>query len=248
MLPGITPMTENEKEEILNGVQEWFSENIASKHGENTKKASKLNSYKYNPFLINYLAKFAFGEVTAENIAKVLVYPRVMGTSINTSFGQNIQNFISQALPGYASLVSGLDIEFFSKVDGKKKFCQLKAGPETINKDDIASITGHFKSIRNLARTNQYPDFNADRDCVVGVLYGERDELNSHYRKINEDYQVLIGQEFWYHLTGDSSFYSDIIKKFEECAESLNSSDAMNQSVKALTEEIKREFQIFSGE
>lgn len=246
MTQAIPPMTQSEKDSILNGVQGWFTANIAKNHKKNTLKASKLDSYKYNPFLINYLAKFAFHEVTPESIAKVLVYPRVMGTSISTSFGSNLQTFISEALPGFASLTSGLDIEFISHIDGKRKFCQLKAGPETINKDDVETIVGHFRSIRNLARTNKYPDFSADRDCIVGVLYGDREKLNSHYQKIDQEYRVLIGQEFWYHLTGDEEFYADIIQKFEECANSFVSSNVMEEAIESLAAEIEEKFEIFS--
>ena len=32
-------------------------------------------------------------------------------------------------------------------IDGEKKYCQLKSGPDTINKDDVETIAGHFKSV-----------------------------------------------------------------------------------------------------
>ncbi|HJG21866.1 MAG TPA: hypothetical protein K8V64_02150, partial [Enterococcus durans] len=31
------------------------------------------------------------------------------------------------------SLSSGIDIEFVGRIDGMKKYCQIKAGPETIS-------------------------------------------------------------------------------------------------------------------
>ena len=63
-------------------------------------------------------------------MAKALVYPRILGSSLNTSFGQNIQIFISQLaqVAGCASGIDGIDIEFIDELDGRKKYCQCKAG------------------------------------------------------------------------------------------------------------------------
>ncbi|HFC30488.1 MAG TPA: hypothetical protein ENJ44_05540, partial [Oceanospirillales bacterium] len=33
------------------------------------------------------------------------------------------------------SLIKGIDIEFFDKVDKRTKWCQLKSGPNTINSE-----------------------------------------------------------------------------------------------------------------
>jgi hypothetical protein len=38
------------------------------------------------------------------------------------------------------SVVHGIDIEFIDAIDGRKKYCQLKSGPSTINKDDVVTI------------------------------------------------------------------------------------------------------------
>lgn len=75
------------------------------------------------------------------------MYPRILGTSLNTSFGQNVQIFISQLqdVVGGASGIDGIDIEFVDAIDGRRKYCQCKTGPQTINKDDIATVLGHFK-------------------------------------------------------------------------------------------------------
>jgi len=49
-----------------------------------TKKASEFN---INPFTATYLANFLTGDASPESIAKALIYPRILGTSINTTFG-----------------------------------------------------------------------------------------------------------------------------------------------------------------
>ncbi len=111
------------------------------------KKASKLKSYNINPFLIKYLAFFLEGNDNPKSIAKALILPRILGTSINTSFGNKIQKMINVLFEGYGSVVSGIDIEFIDAIDGRKKYCQVKAGPETINKDDVETISSHFNAV-----------------------------------------------------------------------------------------------------
>lgn len=215
-------MTKSEKEKILEKAKEWFQNSIAQNHIKNTKKLSKIKEFNINPFLITYLSNFLEGNSSPKSIAKALIYPRVLGTSINTSFGTNIQKFTSEVLSSFASTTSGIDIEFIDQIDNQRKYCQLKAGPNTINKDDVETISNHFKSIKNLARTNGIK--LAYNSLIVGVIYGECSELSGHYKKITTDYdyEVIIGEDFWYRLTGDKEFYSDLIKAISYVAIEAN--------------------------
>ena len=81
-----------------------------------------------------------------------------------------MQAFCKDVLAGFASTTTGIDIEFVDQIDGRRKYCQIKAGPNCINKDDITTILHHFDAIRRLARTNGLREFNADIDCIVGVF------------------------------------------------------------------------------
>ena len=85
-------MTESEKKEILRAAKTYFKENIIDNHISNTAKLN-YKSFNPNPFLQLYLAKFAFGDTSALSQAKALVLPRVLGTSITTTFGNAIQGF-----------------------------------------------------------------------------------------------------------------------------------------------------------
>lgn len=231
-------MNEQEKREILSKAKAFFKDNIVENHIKNTKKLKKKKEFIINPFLINYLANFAFGDTSKESIAKALVYPRVLGTSINTTFGGQIQAFCCEVLSGFASTTSGIDIEFVDALDGRRKYCQIKAGPNTINSKDIPSIIRDFKSVRNLARTNRLQNFNADTDCIVGVLYGNKENLSSSYKTINEEYPVIIGQEFWHRLTGDESFYNELIDSFVSVADEVDSTDLINEVIQELSEQL----------
>lgn len=138
-------MEENQKKAIIEKGKEYFRSIIIPAHLKNVEKLH-LKSFNVNPFLVNYLASFLCGDTSSMSLAKALIYPRILGTSINTSFGQNLQVFISSLaeVAGRASGIDGIDIEFTDALDGRTKYCQCKAGPQTINADDVATIMGHF--------------------------------------------------------------------------------------------------------
>ena len=212
-------MTEAERQRILSDAKTFFRTRIADKHKKKTEKLADIHKFNINPFLHKYLAQFAFGNSSPESMAKALVYPRVLGTSITTTFGDALQSFCHEVLSSFASTTSGIDIEFIDAIDGRKKYCQVKAGPKTINKDDVKTIEDHFKGVKNLARTNGLTV--ATTDCIVGVFYGTKEVLSNHYKKIDEDYPVFVGKDFWHRLTGDSDFYFDLIDAFAEVAEDM---------------------------
>lgn len=232
-------MTEQQKQDIIESGKEYFRQIIIPNHINGIKKL-KLKSFIVNPFLINYLAAFLCGDTSPESIAKALLYPRILGTSINTSFGQNIQTFISslEEVTGGASGIEGIDIEFVDAIDHRRKYCQCKAGPQTINKDDIATILGHFKYLMNKSRLDKM-NLQFD-DLVVGVLYGDRSQLSANYRAIDAHYPVLCGGEFWERLTGDPQFYWRLSKAFGEVVENddVNGSMIIREKINELSMEI----------
>lgn len=228
---------ETTKEDIIENAKEFFRERIAKSHMNNTKKLTSLNQFNVNPFLNKYLANFLTGNDDSRSVAKALVYPRVLGTSINTTFGNQMQSFISEVLGGQGSLSPGIDIEFIDKIDGHKKYCQIKAGPNTINKDDITTIENHFESLINLARTNNRRVVATD--FVVGTLYGTRETLNSFYLTIDKKYPVLAGNEFWTHLTGDELFFDELTDAIGNIANEFDGTEVIEKIIDSLSQEIE---------
>lgn len=227
-----------QKKDIIEKGKMFFKDEIADSHIRNTEKLKNLKEFNLNPFLEKYKATFLTGNSSPESIAKALVYPRVLGQSINTSFGMKLQKFCSTVLNGYASTTTGIDIEFVDLVDGRHKYCQIKAGPNTINKDDVKTIEDHFSAVKNLARTN---NLNIGiNDLVVGVFYGEPNELSSHYKKIQTNHPVYIGKEFWYRLTGDESFYNVFTNAIGEVASEFDNSQLINDVIEELSKEIEK--------
>lgn len=232
-------MFSEDKKVLLDKAKCFFQDKIVASHANKTKELKHLKVFSPNPFLDKYLANFAFGSCDYKSIAKALIYPRALGTSINTIFGSQMQFFCKDVLNGFASVVPGIDIEFVDQVDGRHKYCQIKAGPNTINKDDIDTILNHFRAIRNLAKTNGLKEFNPDLDCVVGVFYGDDSDLSGMYKAIKKVHPVFVGQEFWLRLTGDKAFYSELIDKIAEAVEDVDGTAVIEDAINCLAEELE---------
>ena len=133
------------KKAILLKYQRWMRDVLIKKHLRNTLKLKNIGEFNINPFTHLYLSYFFGGEASYETMAKTLIYPRVLGTSIATSFGSNMQNFIATVLGDYGSTTKVMDIEFIDKLDGRKKYAQLKSGPNSINKGMTRLCTNHWR-------------------------------------------------------------------------------------------------------
>lgn len=233
-------MTEDQKSSIVDSGKAYFRQLIISKHIEDLKQL-RLSDFKINPFIINYLAALLCGDTQPQSLARALLYPRILGTSINTRFGTNIQVFISQLaeVTGSGSGIEGIDIEFVDAIDGRKKYCQCKAGPQTINRDDVDTIFGHFKKLLGKSRLDRL-HLSTD-DLVVGVLYGEQRELSANYKTINTTYPVYCGAAFWERLTGDPQFYHRLARAFGEVVEEdgIDGSAIIQRKVEELAKEIR---------
>ncbi|MBC3758225.1 restriction endonuclease [Hyunsoonleella sp. SJ7] len=232
-------MNDIQRERILHNAKEFFRNEIVHAHLDGAvNRASSLKSYKINPFLLAYLANFLEGNSTPRSFAKALLYPRLLSTSITTTFGSKVQKMISELFDGMmGSVVQGIDIEFIDALDGRKKYCQIKSGPNTINKDDVKTVTDHFQAVKNLARTN-----NLDvrlGDMVVGVLYGNENELSTHYKNIHKEFPVMVGKEFWFHLTGEEDFYFKLSNAVGEVALEIDGSKILEQAISKLAKEIE---------
>ncbi len=231
-------MEEAQRLILLAKAKEFFKNEIVEAHIKTgCKKAGKLSNYNVNPFLYKYLANFLTGNDSSRSIAEALVLPRLLGSSITTSFGMRFQKLISELFEGFGSTTPGIDIEFIDSLDGRKKYCQIKSGPNTINFDDVKTIFGHFQGTINIARTN---NLNIGiNDLIVGVLYGEESELSSHYNKIKENYPVITGKEFWYRLTGKETFYLDLIDVVGEVALEIDGRHILQETIETLAKDIE---------
>ena len=227
-------MADITEREVLDNAYKFFFDLFSKKAKSYSNK--KYKSFKVNPFTIQATAN-AFGSiVTIDSLAKAIVYPFALGTSMATSFGSNFQDFMVSTTGGLAkpSIVSGMDIEYDDAIDHRHKYCQIKSGPTTINKDDIKTIEDHFKGLTNLARTNHLPLDASDK--VVGVLYGTHSDLSTMYKTIEKDgINVFAGEEFFYHITGIHGLYQGMIESAQKAAENSE----MKESIDKLLKEVE---------
>lgn len=228
------------EKKLIKEIVDYFEIYIFNNHIEASLKThSKLKSYNINPIVVKYLSKVLEDKYSAEGVAKALYYPRVLGTSINTSFGTRIQNMFVQLGIANGSLIKGMDIEFVDKVDRRKKWCQLKSGPNTINSEDVKPLINKFTKTINLARTNNALKGISNSDFIVGVLYGESSELSMHYKAIDKTHPVIVGKDFWYRLTGFPNFYKGLVSELHKSINNIDTKDLINKGCNALALEIK---------
>lgn len=223
---------------LIKIITTYFKDKIFENHKINSLKThSKLKSYKINPILVKYLSKILEDDFSPLGIAKALYYPRILGTSINTSFGTRIQNMFVELNLANGSLIKGMDIEFIDKIDGRKKWCQLKSGPNTINSEDVKPLLRKFTTVTNLARTNAMNLNNSD--LILGVLYGEEAQLSQHYRRIDAQFPVIIGKEFWHRITGFSEFYDKLVANLDHMILNIDTENFFKEGYMALAKEIE---------
>jgi len=100
----------------------------------------------------------------------------------------------------------------------------------------VESIAGHFQGVINLARTNNLRVTH--NDMIVGIIYGETEQISSHYKRITSQYNfpVYIGQDFWHRLTGDENFYQDLITAIGSVAIEADYSQEFQEVIRELSE------------
>jgi hypothetical protein len=90
-----------------------------------------------------------------------------------------------------------------------------------------------------LSRTNKALNGISNNDFIVGVLYGEVDELSMHYKEIDKTHPVFVGREFWHRITGYSNFYNGLVKALHLLINNLDTKDLINKGCEDLAVEIR---------
>ncbi len=228
-------------------MKQFFKEEFAETIKEKLKTGHSIDDLSVNPLILIALSSGVFGSPTSANMAKALLYPRVFGTSINTSFGEKMQRLCIRYLGAKASGVAGMDIEFFDLIDKKPVLMQLKAGPNTINSKDVKPILQEMAQAYRLLRQNgigkSMPIF------AIGVTYGTTEELNGNYKKILSSSvmgqlftPIFVGQDFWYRLTGDKNFYSEMVRLFFELFDQEDYSELLQTDLNNLALGIEKKY------
>ncbi len=235
-------MDEATKKDILERAKSWMRDELIPAHKVNTLKLASLDEFNINPFIWPYLAFFLEGNRDYTSLAKALVYPRALGSSISTSFGQRAQRLIVRLFEdsAFGSGIKGIDIEFIDKIDNRRKYAQVKAGPNVVNRDDVETVGRGFETLKNKARLDGLE--LRTTDMMFCLLYGEADQKNGFVREIERNYVVSMGEDFWHRFTGDKNFYKDLIAVFAEVATEVNMKKEIGAVVQKLAKSIKKEY------
>lgn len=216
---------------------------------EKLKSGHKLSKFNVNPFIVTALSSGVLGSLNSINMAKALLYPRVFGTSISTTFGEKMQKMCIMFLGANASGTPGMDIEFKDKKElsvDTNYIIQLKAGPNTINSGDVNPIVSEMNAAYRLLLRNHVatmPTF------ALGIVYGTIEEVSGHYKKIATSsvggqmkIPILIGKDFWWRLTGEENFYDQMVAIFIELFKKKDFSKLLEDDIIALAKQIKKEY------
>ena len=227
------------KSELIDAFTRWYEDDFLERQIETIDRSANIEEHNSNPFIASYAAKAISGGLAAVDQARALVIQRAFGTGMHTSFGTQIQKAIVSLLPNASgSMIPGMDIEFQEPATDIRRYCQVKAGPYTVNRDTSEKIVDKFDKALNLAKTNGLPITNDQ--LIVGVLYGKHDQLSTFYKEIEKRYSVLAGASFWERLTGHEAFYDDLVTSFRKVSDNSNVDDRVEAAIKKLAAQIAK--------
>ena len=224
------------KAAVLKAAEKWIVDDFHTRNLKNIKKLSDINEFTINPILLKYLSRVYHGKHNPECLVRTLIAPRILSTSVTTTFGNRIKPFIISNFPDVSkSLLHGVDIEFLdkSKKNPTSGYCKIFAGPHTLNSTTSQNVIENFNNLISKKKLKK-------SDLFIGVTYGEDKELSENYLKIrSKGYKIVCGQDFWNMLTGHKSFYDDLIKSFKSGVDKIDETALINKIISDLKKDNK---------
>src|SRR3990172_7282482 len=188
----------------------------------------QIEEMDFNPFLLKIL-----GFETPEEIAEFMIAQRFERSPV-TSYGARIQS-IAKEITERGTGVEGADI--CKERDGHRYYIQMKAGPNTVNKDISSEINKLLKSaIRR----------NSGSVALLGMTYGKRERVSSVIRKYS-DVDWIIGREFWEFISEDAECAKEIFDIAIELTDKVPDGglpfrERYRAKVEALAEQIRSKY------
>lgn len=134
-----------------------------------------------------------------------------------------------QAYGGSKSAAEGIDLEF-SKGD-IKYLVAIKSGPNWSNSSSLKKLRENFTKAKRILGTNSA---KMNVVAVNGCCYGKDNNPDKG------DYLKLCGQRFWEFISGDKSFYLDIIEPLD--TDSEDRPDSFEEEFAKVINKFTREF------
>lgn len=232
--------------QLRSSLLKYIKESFVTRAKKKLRDGCSLDNFIVHPFQLIMNAGGFLGATSSENLAKSLLLPHLMGTSLTTNFGDKMQKMCIAHLGAKASGINGMDIEFKDKLTGKETVAQLKAGPNTINAGDVNPIITDMISARRLLRQNRTNEMPVFAMCIT---YGTEPDLSGHYLLIKrtdigdqDGVPTYVGKDFWRRLTGEENFYGELVELFNEAFHSENFEENVLSSTNHLALEIEQRY------
>lgn len=190
-------------------IQQFVHENINAFHANRLEgiKNLKLNKVlaRKNPYLFR-----AKNLTTAADLVAALLEAR-LSSSEEGSFGgflESLAIYVAENTGGgMKSAVKGLDIELVR--DDVRYLITVKSGRNWGNADQRKKMRDNFTAALVVLRQNRNV---GQLQPVEGICYGRfGSKRNPNGRVDRGNYIQLTGQSFWELVSGDATFYADMI-------------------------------------
>jgi Type II restriction endonuclease EcoO109I len=187
---------------------------------------------KKNPYL--FKAKHM---ETASELIESLLDARLSSSEeeIIGDFLEGLSIFVaSKTLGAHKSGITGFDFEY--ETEDTHYVYALKSGENWGNSSQWDALEAHCKAALKTLSTS---GSNKNAKCMLGICYGK--SKTSLKRGIITQ---VSGQQFWYTISGEKSFYQDIVEPIGNKAKERNEAFAKEKGelVNKLTYELLDEF------
>lgn len=185
-------------------VERFVSENIGTFHTNKLHALQSLNLKRVLRAKNPYLFKAKNILVASDLITQIL--DAYLSSSEEKIFGDFLEDLalfiVEQTYDGKPSGNTGIDFEF---VDDKNvlHLVSVKSGPNWGNSSQTNKLQADFERAINVIRRRVR---RRQVQAVLGICYGRT--RTSHLR----NYMKVVGQNFWYLISGNKNLYVDIIK------------------------------------
>lgn len=154
---------------------------------------------KKNPYLFR-----AKNLLTSNNLIESILSAFISSSEeeLFGSFLEEIAIFVSyETCGGKKSSTAGIDIE--CDRDGVRYAIAVKSGPAWGNSSQYKALERNFRDVVTVLRQSKSIKHVQP---VLGICYGRQKTVDRGL------YLKITGQNFWYFLSGNEYFYTDIIK------------------------------------
>lgn len=218
----------------LNLIKEWVNQNITRFHEDKLKCLNKLNLKKILKNKNPYLFKSKNINLAYDLIIGILdAYLSSSEEKIFGDFLENLAIYVAKTTyNGRKSSATGIDLEL-NKND-IHYLISIKSGPNWGNSSQHKKQEEDFKKALKVLKQNH----SVNADAILGICYGKTRSSFTHV------YWKLVGQNFWYFISGNVDLYLDIIEPLGYKAKEHNENfeDKKNQIINKFTQEFTNEY------